>query len=380
MKPLKTLVCIVFGVIASFNVKAITADFKSTSTTSCTSIGMYFSDESTNGTPIAWKWDFGDGTTSINQNTPKGYTQAGIYDVTLIVWDSTSSDTITKIAYISVAEPPFPVNLVAHIEGFENPLFPNAPNSNNSWEIATNSVYSGWQVNSNAAYSGSNSIRINGNAIPSGEVFELITPPMNLMAVWTGGFTFKSAFARRTTMDTDLFQIYVTDDCEQSWRRVYGTSASSILPSTSTLVAGSFVPDSSEWRETYLNLVQQKYVRYKFVFETGGGNNFYLDDISFGGLEINDGISSEINPTDLVQTSPNPVIDVLHIRFKDRISLPLDISILDVMGKTIFTKRDQFVSNSNKIILKDMQLLPKGIYLLQLSNEGYFRTIRFVKS
>jgi PKD repeat protein len=46
--------------------------------------------------PTKWLWDFGDGTTSTEQNPTHTYKSAGTYNVTLTVWNDLGSDTLTR--------------------------------------------------------------------------------------------------------------------------------------------------------------------------------------------------------------------------------------------------------------------------------------------
>jgi len=62
-----------------------------------------FTDLSTGGTPTAWYWDFGDGSTSNLQNPPHVYPYASTYTVTLSVQNAAGYTNVTKINYISVA-------------------------------------------------------------------------------------------------------------------------------------------------------------------------------------------------------------------------------------------------------------------------------------
>ncbi len=60
-----------------------------------------FKDESADA--VKWAWDFGDGTTSDEENPTKVYSTAGTYDVSLEIEDSTGATaTLEKTAYISV--------------------------------------------------------------------------------------------------------------------------------------------------------------------------------------------------------------------------------------------------------------------------------------
>lgn len=64
---------------------------------SCIPYQMNFVDPSQSA--VAWLWHFGDGDTSIQQNPVHIYTDPGIYNVTLITWDSLGvTDTIAQTA------------------------------------------------------------------------------------------------------------------------------------------------------------------------------------------------------------------------------------------------------------------------------------------
>ncbi|WP_141241773.1 PKD domain-containing protein, partial [Methanosarcina spelaei] len=51
-----------------------------------------------------WKWNFGDGTTSTQQNPTHKYSKAGTYTVNLTVKNAAGSNTVTKTGYIQVTE------------------------------------------------------------------------------------------------------------------------------------------------------------------------------------------------------------------------------------------------------------------------------------
>lgn len=65
-----------------------------------------FTDTST-GSPTSWYWDFGDGTTSIEQNPTKTYTSSGRYNVRLTVYEP-SGYSSTYGLLLSIQSPPTP--------------------------------------------------------------------------------------------------------------------------------------------------------------------------------------------------------------------------------------------------------------------------------
>jgi len=52
--------------------------------------------DTSDASPTKWQWDFGDGTTSAEQNPTHHYKTAGTYNVTLTVWNDMGSDSIVQ--------------------------------------------------------------------------------------------------------------------------------------------------------------------------------------------------------------------------------------------------------------------------------------------
>jgi PKD repeat protein len=72
-----------------------TADFTADERRGVKPFTVRFTDLST-GNPTSWKWDFGDATTSTEQNPVHVYQNEGSYDVTLTVSNSYGSDAMKK--------------------------------------------------------------------------------------------------------------------------------------------------------------------------------------------------------------------------------------------------------------------------------------------
>jgi uncharacterized repeat protein (TIGR01451 family) len=61
---------------------------------------VQFNDQSTNS-PTSWSWDFGDGTTSTEQNPAHTYTKPGVYTVSLTATNTGGSNTETQIITVN---------------------------------------------------------------------------------------------------------------------------------------------------------------------------------------------------------------------------------------------------------------------------------------
>ncbi|MFO7574166.1 MAG: FISUMP domain-containing protein [Bacteroidales bacterium] len=81
------------------------ADFTVSTTTVVENQSLQFTDQSANH-PTSWSWNFGDGTTSNQQNPSKSYTTAGTYTVSLTATNNHGHDIMTKTEYIIIKPAP----------------------------------------------------------------------------------------------------------------------------------------------------------------------------------------------------------------------------------------------------------------------------------
>ncbi len=77
------------------SISAPTANFTGTPTAGAAPLSVTFTDSST-GSPVFWAWDFGDGTSSTDQNPSHSYAAVGSYSVTLTVNNNYGSHSLTR--------------------------------------------------------------------------------------------------------------------------------------------------------------------------------------------------------------------------------------------------------------------------------------------
>ncbi len=78
------------------------ADFAGSPLTGTAPLTVSFTDASS-GTISGWWWSFGDGGSSSETNPSHGYTQTGVYTVSLTVSGACGSDVLTRTSYITVS-------------------------------------------------------------------------------------------------------------------------------------------------------------------------------------------------------------------------------------------------------------------------------------
>jgi PKD repeat protein len=93
--------------VVSSNISTnVISQFIASPTSGTFPLKVNFIDKST-GSPTSWKWDFGDGTNSTEQNTMHTYSSAGNYTVNLTV--SNINGASSKLSTINVSAPVLPV-------------------------------------------------------------------------------------------------------------------------------------------------------------------------------------------------------------------------------------------------------------------------------
>ena len=98
------------------------AAFSASPTSGYAPLDVAFTDESA-GSPTTWKWSFGDGTNSTQQNPTHSYSKAGNYTVVLTAINSAGSNKITKPSYIKVKKATIPIaNFTSNVTSGSAPL------------------------------------------------------------------------------------------------------------------------------------------------------------------------------------------------------------------------------------------------------------------
>ena len=111
---------------------------------SCTHLSCRFTDQSTDsdGTIVAWHWNFGDGGTSTTQSPIHTYTAAGTYTVVLIATDNSQapdttskSVTVTEVVVTLSGKIVFTDNRVGGLDQWE--VFAMTPDGNSHMQITS---------------------------------------------------------------------------------------------------------------------------------------------------------------------------------------------------------------------------------------------------
>lgn len=340
----------------------VIADFMSLNQNVCTDGGVTFYNRSQND-PTSFIWLFPGGTPSSSTatNPVVNYSTPGIYSITLIANNVSSSDTLTLTNYINVTLQPVGQGLPFY-EDFENTMFPDKgitvdnPDNGITWQRDTQAK----------AFAGVGSAKIN-NLINTnyGQSDALVLPAFDFTSL--GGdasLYFYWAYARSDANYSDDLTVLATSDCGVTWNTLFNKSGASLA--TGPTQTTPYIPDNTTvWKTTRINLgayASKKSVIIKFVNTTDGGNNLYLDNISVGLWSL--GVGEENVMGDDIRIYPNPVKEILTIeRPANSEQYSLDIS--DMMGRIVYSQ----ILKANKENV-NMHELRQGLYFYKIMNMG----------
>lgn len=328
-------------------------NFTANKTIICTNNTITYTDLSFNNASN-WQWTFEGGTpaTSSTQNPTISYVNEGEYDVTLISGDGINSDTLILEDYIKVLSNPGTVTSI--IEGFDpyNDIIELDFYTKNYDEQA------GWEITNLAGKNSSKSLMIQNLGNLNGQKDEFISNTVNFTGMNAVTLTFDYAYAQTATNNQDKLYILVSTDCGQTWN-VRKTISSFTLNSAGAPVSTDFYPTETQWKSETVSSITNSFwtsnFQVMFRFESGGGNNIFIDNINL--LNPNH-VGIEENQYDL-NILPNPAHD--QITIKGSFDLPLNMEIFDMMGRKIKSN----LVNANELI--DVSQLTNGIYLIQFS-------------
>lgn len=350
----------------------------------CVGDSVKFTDQSYHS-PSAWSWNFGDGTITSGvqgdgvQELYHTYSEAGLYDVTLVVGNGTDevSSTVNGAVYVmDEGEMDLPLS-----QGFEGGEFPSG-----QWFIEDPLNDGTWEVTDDAAATGNRSLFIEnwGNNVEFNDDF-LRTATMDMSGMTEIHVNYKWAYVHKGITEAsetdDRLRVSVTGDCGNDWdlRRMHRGFTD--LP-TANPTPFPWAPSGIEdWKEYTIVLDNEEYLteffRVQFEFESRLGNNIYLDDINvqgFGNTAVSEAMNGLTNSWNL---APNPAVTSSVIAFQIRKAGMASLMLQDASGRVLSSTSREFARGSH-----DWEVVAPtipGVYLLRLATEeGAQRTWRWV--
>ena len=336
-------------------------DFFANRYVTCSGDSIYFEDYSFHN-PISWDWNFQGASpnTSNLESTYAKYQLPGLYDVSLTA-SGDSINFITETKNESVVVMNYVGDQLPYYQGFENVNF-NAP------EWISNDL--NWSITDEVSYNGSYCLKLQNQGLAEGTKQTLESKTLNLSDSSKAYFTFKYAYARKNSSNNDFLRILGSYDCGKTW------ATRKIIYTNQLITAAdqnNFIPTYSEWKEANIvSLIGPFCVsnfRFKFEFNSGGGNNLYIDNINIS-YENTTGTDSFINQE--ISVYPNPSSDFLKISALKNID---EINIYDIMGKQVYSNK-----TNTKTLDLNISNFKNGYYSIKIKVGEFIKVKSFIKN
>ncbi len=354
------------------------ADFTYDKQLICEGGSVTFTDNSYNAIPTAWNWSFSGGTpaTSNASNPTITYNTAGVYSVTSQPSTTAGTGNITKNNIITVN------SLTATYSGVLVDGFEIASNFTNDWVVVDPTGGAVFNRTTTAAATGIASVRIrNFYTSTSGEVDELISPSYNLSTIGNPSLKFKLAFARKSSTSSDRLLVWYSLNCGETWTLKLPLVGSS-LATTPILKNTFWIPTASDWVTKTIDLSAistATNVRFKFAFQSGGGNNLYLDDINIDGTTSVNDVFGNIGSFNVYPNpSPNGSATISFNLTKNVSSLK--ITVRDILGKEVTNviNNQAFAAGQYTLSIDKTHKLQSGVYFVQFNADNNTKVLKLI--
>ncbi len=338
------------------------AEFSASTQLVCAGTAVTFTDLSYhNVTSRSWTFPGGTPATSSAETPEVTYTEPGVYTVSLTVSDGTSTITDTQDALITVMANPGATPPV--MESFEDLSALNGP----EWYVVNPSGGNTFSLSTIAAYTGSRSVRVQNATSMAGSTEELLSRTFDMSDATDISISFRWAYARRTSASDDVLSLLVSNNCGATWSLRKIMRGSTTLPTASN-TSSNFVPSGpDQWGYTEVtNISSTSHVsdfRFKFIFESDGGNNLYLDDINVNGMPV--GIDELGRGVPELMVLPNPAHETARLGFTLRAPAVCRLDMLDATGRTV-RSANLGQRAGNQLIDLPLAGLEPGTYFIQL--------------
>jgi PKD repeat protein len=338
------------------------AEFQSNLTSVCAGDTIDFTDLSFHA-PSSWTWTFAGGTPASSgaQNPQISYTTPGTYAVTLNVGNGSGTVSTTVSDYITVL--PATGQTSPFTEGFESAV--TIPNS--EWFIYNPSDGISWSLTTAAAYDGTKSVRLNNTSAVAGNIDALESTTFDLSSLSNVYLTFQYAYVEKSTQNNEKLKIYVSGDCGRTWSMRKQLSGSA-LP-TAGNSSSSWTPSGQgDWKEVTVDNIGASYLtpnfRFKFEFESDGGNNIYLDNINLGATVS---IAEEVSQIGAFNVYPNPLENNSVVNFDLMSNTNVTVEVYSTIGQKVAdVASGSMTAGEHRFAIPTNDMAP-GIYFIKLT-------------
>lgn len=351
------------------------ADFSSNVQVVCAGDSVTFTDLSYNGI-ISRDWTFpgASPSTATDAEVTVAYPTPGMYNVTLTAGNGLNTVSSTQPGYILVL--PATGAAMPYSQDFEAVSTLNT----SEWFVWNPDAAETFSLNTTVGFSGNHSIRLRNDVNDDGDKDELISTTYDLSGATDITMTFRYAFARNNADNDDILRVYVSKDCGESWSMRKQLRGATSLPTVPDQTSAFTPSNDTQWMLATVDNISLNYavpdLRFKFFFESNGGNNLWLDDINLNGIGV--GFEELSLTEDELLVVPNPAEDGAELRFDLSKADRTRITVLNALGQEVSVLADGPLAAGAHRIAVPASALSSGVYLVRMQQGSATQVARFM--
>jgi hypothetical protein len=249
---------------------------------------------------------------------------------------------------------------------FQSAVFPPT-----GW-FSVNVGNNGWKLATNAGAGSTRSARCNMFDISAGNKAYLYTPKVDLSTTNAPStLRFDHAYAYYNASFYDFMRVEASTDCGETWETLFLKGKDDLA--TAPAVTSAFVPTSSQWAANEIDITNyngQSEVVFRFVGESGYGNNLFVDNVN---------VSTSVGVKELTLSTfslaPNPSRDQTLVRFGIESAQDITLEVYSAEGIRVQTQSLGTLPSGEHRVALNAANMPAGSYRVVLrSNEGIAQT------
>lgn len=352
--------------------------FSSDLTVICAGSSVQFTDNSYhNVTTTNWTFEGGTPGTSSDSEPVVTYNTPGVYDVTLQASDGSTMLTNSESNYIVVMASPG--EAPPYSEGFET--LTGIPD-NQRFVILNENNGETWEHNTGVGYEGDKCAWVNNYYGQAGDVDEIMSGTIDLSGVDPADdivFNFKYAYRKRTGGEDEWLKFYISNDCGETWvlrKNIHGDNLGTVTASNNYVPAGP-----EDWVNVDITNINSGYYvenfRFKFTFESDGGNNIYIDNINLYPESMSNIVEEDQLPG--ISVYPNPTTDMTTLEFFANANQDYNVTIYNAIGQKVMDVHQGPLNAGMNTLNFSTGTLPEGVYYIRVESEGRIETIKLIK-
>lgn len=229
---------------------------------------------------------------------------------------------------------------------------------------------------------------------PRGDFDDFITPAFDLSGMTSGdcNLNFLSSGASRTSnLDEmrDTFEIFYSTNCGNNWT-LLKTMVKGDIANNGTVTVPFAPLHNGDWKLQSINIpagARQSKVYFRFRyrpgveldtrFQTGTGNNFYVDRVNVSSYPL--GVNTITDNNKRIALAPNPTNGSSTIVINGTgLASTAKVVVTDVTGKVVFRTQESINNSVNKIDIPASVISVKGVYMVQVVTGDQTHTEKLV--